>query len=270
MEYPAFSVASPIVLCFSGLDPSGGAGLQADIEALQSIGAHAAVVATTLTAQDTINVKDIFCVPPTLIIEQARMVLEDMTVKAFKIGLIGSIHQAEAIHTIIKEHPEIPVIFDPIIRAGGGAVLAESDLIAAIENLILPYSYVCTPNTQEAKRLAPEADSLDACAHQIMASGAYAVLLTGTHDTTTEEVVNRLWAEEKLLLTCQWPRLPESYHGSGCTLASVLAGYIAHGVDLVTAARQAQEFTYQTLQSARRMGKGQLIPHRLFWANKPS
>jgi len=269
MEHSAFSAASPIVLCFSGLDPSGGAGLQADIEALQSIGAHAAVVATTLTAQDTVNVKDIFCVPPTLIIEQARIVLEDMTVKAFKIGLIGSVHQAEAIHTLIKEHPEIPVIFDPIIRAGGGAVLAENDLIAAIENLILPYSYVCTPNTHEAKRLAPEADSIDACAHQIMAKGAYAVLLTGTHDLT-EEVVNRLWAEEKLLLTCQWPRLQESYHGSGCTLASVLAGYIAHGVDLVTATRQAQEFTYQTLKSARRLGKGQLIPNRLFWAKNQS
>ncbi len=260
-----FSNAPPVVLCFSGLDPSGGAGIQADIETLASIGCHCAPIITTLTAQDTCNVQDTHPVPAPFLIEQARIILADMPVRAFKLGLIGSIAQVEAIHTIIKDYPHIPVIFDPIIRAGGGCLLTENNVIEAIENLILPWTFICTPNTDEAKKLSSQADSIEACAHEIIAKGAEAVLITGTHDNTSK-VVNRLWHGKKQLLLCEWDRLEGHYHGSGCTLASSLAGYIAHGMDLVTAAREAQNFTWKSLKSARSLGKGQLIPNRLFWS----
>lgn len=255
----------PVVMVFAGNDPTGGAGIQADIEAVASMGSQAAPVITALTVQDTRNVIRVEEVDATVVIEQARAVLEDMPVAAFKLGMLGSVEIVEAIHTLLQDYPHAPVVMDPIISAGGGASLADEEMIDAMVELLFPAVTVLTPNSQEARRLAPEADTLDACAQELLSTGCEFVLVTGTHENTPH-VENRLYGSHRHLETFTWERLPNSYHGSGCTLASSLAGLLAHGLEPFTAVHEAQEYTWEALKAGYRVGMGQLHPNRLFWA----
>ncbi len=255
----------PVVMVFAGNDPTGGAGIQADIEAIASMGCQAAPVITALTVQDTRNVVRVEEVMPTLIVEQARAVLEDMPVAAFKLGLLGSVENVEAIHTILKDYPHAPVVLDPILAAGGGAPLADAALRAAMMDLLFPLTTVLTPNSQEARRLAPEADTLDACAQELLSTGCEFVLITGAHESSPQ-VENRLYGNLRHLETFSWERLPHSYHGSGCTLASAIAGLLAQGLEPFTAVHEAQEYTWESLKHGYRLGMGQHHPNRLFWA----
>lgn len=255
----------PVVMCFSGNDPTGGAGIMADIEALGSMGCHCAPVITALTVQDTLNMSRFDGVEFDMIIEQARAVLEDMPVSCFKIGMIGSEEAAAAIHSVIIDYPGIPVVLDPILRAGGGTKVADDDLVDAMVEMLFPLTTVLTPNSQEARRLAHEADTLDACAHEILDMGCEYVLITGTHETTPE-VINTLYGNKRLLESFKWGRLANSYHGSGCTLASAIAGMLAHGVEPFAAVHDAQEFAWESLNNGYRLGMGQYMPNRYFWA----
>jgi len=257
-------VSKPNVLCFSGLDPSGGAGIQADIESLFSIGCHCLPVVTALTVQDTRNVLASHPVSPTLLIEQARAVLEDMPVAAIKIGLLGSIHAAEVIHSILRDYPGIPVILDPILRAGGGFDFSAQDMRTVMRSLLIPLATVLTPNTLELRALTDAADSLDASANALLELGCTHVLLTGTH-ADSALVINRLYTRHQIPQLYEWPRLPAEYHGSGCTLAASLAGCIAHGLSVADAARRAQHFTWESLNAGQRPGCGQWLPERGFW-----
>ncbi len=259
----------PIVLCFSGLDPSGGAGIQADIETIASLGCHCAPIVTTLTVQDTRDVKYHQPVEAALIIAQARAVLEDMPVNAVKLGLLGHVAIVEAIHTLLQDYPHLPVVVDPIIHTSGGTPLADRELLEAIDNLILPYTTLLTPNSEEARLLAPQADCLEACANQLLETGCRHILITGTHENTPQ-VIHRLWSDNGLLHESTWPRLPNQYHGSGCTLAAALSAYIAHGMDMITTAREALSFTWHSLNSAQRLGMGQHMPERFFWCHTQS
>jgi hydroxymethylpyrimidine/phosphomethylpyrimidine kinase len=255
----------PVVMTLAGNDPTGGAGLQADIEAIASMGAQAAPVVTALTVQDTLNVMRLDPVDSTIVIEQARAVLEDMPVAAIKLGLIGSLENIEVIHTLLHDYPDIPVVMDPILRAGGGSRLSSEEMQAAMHELLFPYTTVLTPNSEEARALAHEADTLDACAQELLDAGCELVLITGTHENS-EKVDNRLYGNHRLLETFSWERLPHSYHGSGCTLSSSIAGLLAHGLEPFTAIHEAQEYTWESLKHGFRLGMGQYHPNRLFWA----
>lgn len=252
-------------MTLSGNDPTGGAGIQADIEALISMGCHSAPVVTALTIQDTQKLIRFEATDATLLVEQARAVLEDMPVAAFKIGMIGSVENVEAIHTLLMDYPEIPVVLDPVIAAGGGGDLASDGIVDAIITMLLPQTTVLTPNSNEARRFASSADNLDACAQELLDMGCEFVLITGTHENTPQ-VENRLYAEHRNLETFTWERLPGSYHGSGCTLASAIAGLLAQGLEPFAAIHEAQQYTWETLKHGYRIGMGQSIPNRLFWA----
>lgn len=251
----------PNVLCFSGLDPTGGAGIQADIEALFSAGCHCLPVVTALTVQDTHNVRASHPVAPTLLIAQARAVLDDMPVAAIKIGLLGSIQAAEAIHSILRDHPDIPVILDPILRAGGGFDFSADDIRSAMRNFLIPLTTILTPNTLELRLLTDATNDPEASARELLELGCQHVLLTGTH-AESPSVINSLYTLLQTPRLYEWPRLPAEYHGSGCTLAASLAGYIAKGLSVAEAARQAQHFTWQCLQAGQRPGSGQWLPDR--------
>jgi hydroxymethylpyrimidine/phosphomethylpyrimidine kinase len=255
----------PVVMVFAGLDPTGGAGIQADIETLASQGCHTSPVITAVTVQDTQDVKRILPVDGMLVIEQARAVLEDMPVAAFKIGLLGSVVIVEAIHTLLQDYPDIPVVLDPVLASGAGTHLATQEIIDAMVNLLLPVTTVLTPNSLEARTLAPEADNLQACAMALLDHGCEFVLITGSHENTPE-VINRLYGNRRQLEEFHWERLPATYHGSGCTLASSIAGLLAQGREPFTAIHEAQEYTWESLKHGYRTGMGQHIPNRLFWA----
>ncbi len=256
----------PIVMCFSGLDSTGGAGIQADIETIISMGSHPAPVITALTVQDSVSLSR-YQATDSIIIEQARAILEDMPVKTIKIGMLASIEHMENIHSLLIDYPDIPVILDPVLRAGGGGEMIEDEGEDALCELLLPLTNILTPNAEEARRLAPAADNLDACAQEIMDYGCEMVLITGADEASTN-VENRLYSGNRLQEIFSWERLPHSYHGSGCTLSACIAALLAHGLEPFSAINEAQEYTWESLKHGWRPGMGQYLPNRLFWARE--
>lgn len=273
---PPKNATPPIVLTFAGSDPTGGAGLQADILTLASLGCHPLSVVTAITVQDTTGVEAILPMEADWVADQARALLEDMPVAAFKIGMIGSVETIAAIAEIIADYPDIPLILDPVLASGRGDALADEEMIEALIALLLPQTTVLTPNSMEARRLVqkPEEEQDDAqqnpdlasCAHQLIDTGCEYVLITGTHEDTAQ-VVNTLYGSHGVVRTDRWERLSGSYHGSGCTLAAAIAAHLAHGIDLPEAVAGAQEYTWQALAAGFRPGMGQFIPDRLFWSH---
>src|SRR5215510_2271299 len=263
----------PIVLVFAATDPSGGAGLQADIMTLSSMGCHPLSVVTAVTVQDTTGVDDVNVIEAEWVADQARCVLEDMPVAAFKIGLLGNLEQIAAIAEVVSDYPDTPLILDPVLASGRGDELVTEEMVAALRELLIPQTTILTPNSLEARRLAAEdgddgdGPALAECARRLIATGCEYVLVTGTHENTPQ-VVNTLYAQSGVVRTDSWQRLPGSYHGSGCTLASAIAATIANGLEISDAVKDAQEYTWQTLKTAFRPGMGQHIPDRLFWVRE--
>lgn len=257
----------PTVMSIAGHDPTGGAGIQADIEAMVSMGCHPVTAITALTVQDTSDVKKVMATDSNLLSQQIRTVLEDMTVAAIKIGLLGSVENIQAISAILNDYPHIPVILDPVLMSGSGNPLSNKKLRSAMIDLLFPVTTILTPNILEARQLAPEADNTEACAQELMDMGCEFVLITGTHDNTPH-VINHLYSNKRHLDSFTWERLPDSYHGSGCTLAASIAGLLAHGLEPFTAIHEAQEYTWETLKHGYRAGMGQLLPNRMFWAEQ--
>lgn len=263
------STKPPAVLAFAGLDPTGGAGLQADIEAIASMGGHALPVVTAITAQDTRDVRSCTPVDALSIIEQARVVLEDIAVDAFKVGMLGSVDAIGAIHTILEDYDDVPVVVDPVCASGAGTALVDDEQLDAMVSLLLPRATVVTPNTVEARLLTPEADSLNASAQELLSYGCEFVLLTGTHEPTAG-IVHRLYSDRRLIDSFECERLPGQYHGSGCTLSAAIAALLGHGVEPLAAVGKALEYTLQSLKRGFSLGRGQLIPQRLFRTRQAS
>jgi hydroxymethylpyrimidine/phosphomethylpyrimidine kinase len=259
------SPTPPIVLAFAASDPTGGAGIQADLLTIASLGCHPLSVLTGLTVQDTRGVESLLAIESAWVAGQARRVLEDMPVAAFKIGVLGSARNAEAVAAVLAEHPCTPVVLDPVLASGRGDALANSETVQTLRAALLKRTTVLTPNSVETRRLAgaaPDAD-LPGCARQLVADGSRYVLVTGTHETAAE-VVNTLYDARGVVREDRWQRLPGSYHGSGCTLASAIAALLARGLEVERAVRQAQEYTWKSLAAGFSPGRGQAIPDRFF------
>jgi len=257
---------APAVMVFAGLDPTGGAGLQADIEAIASHGCHACPVLTAVAVQNTRDVRQVIALDGEVVDTQARTVLADVPIAAFKIGLLGSVEALEVVVGILRAHPTAPVVFDPVLRAGGGTPLADAQMVRAMEAL-LPLTTVLTPNAAEARALVPHAAGVDACGLALLRQGSEFVLITGA-DEATPEVTNTLYGQGRVVERFAWARLEGKFHGSGCTLASSIAGLLAQGDEPAGAILEAQEYTWEALRRGYRIGAGQWIPNRLFWARR--
>lgn len=252
----------PVVLCLSGHDPSGGAGLQADIEALLAQGCHAAPTVTALTVQDTVNVSDFRVLDRDWVLAQAHAVIADMPVAAVKLGMLGSVEMVDTVLMIMEKLPGIPLVCDPVLRAGGGGALGKDDVGFAMRERLFATSTIATPNLPEARILAELPDgSADQCAEKLLPHIEH-LLITGGHGDESE-VHNRLYLRDGSRHDFTCPRLPGSYHGSGCTLASTLAGRLALGQDLIGAVQTALDYTWRTLRDAEQPGHGQFVPRRL-------
>ncbi len=274
---PSRAPAPSIVLVFAASDPTGGAGIQADLLTLSSMGCHALSVITAITVQDTAGVDDVMAIDSDWVVDQARALLEDMPVAAFKLGVLGSVENIAAIAEVVSDYPDVPLILDPVLASGRGDELASEDMIAAMSELLLPQTTIITPNSQEARRLAraqleqqdedsdEEDPELAECASRILRLGCEYVLVTGTHENTPR-VINTLYGSNGVIRSDDWERLEGSFHGSGCTLASAIAATLANGLDMPEAVREAQEYTWQALAASFRPGMGQAIPDRFFWA----
>jgi hydroxymethylpyrimidine/phosphomethylpyrimidine kinase len=200
-----------------------------------------------------------------------------MPIAAFKLGLLGSVEVIAAIAEVVADYPDIPLILDPVLASGRGDQFADEEMIEAMIGLLLPQTTVLTPNSLEARRLAQQLGAEDDggrggatladCARGLIDAGCEHVLVTGTHEGTPQ-VVNTLYGSHGVIRSDRWDRLPGSYHGSGCTLASAIAAYLACGADIGEAVRGAQEYTWRTLAAGYRPGMGQFIPDRLFWSRE--
>jgi hydroxymethylpyrimidine/phosphomethylpyrimidine kinase len=265
------SPSLPAVLTFAASDPTSGAGLQADLLAIASMGCYPLSVVTAITVQDTAGVESFLPIDPDWVADQARCLLEDMPVAAFKMGMLGSTEIVTMVAEVVSDYPDVPLVLDPVLASGRGDEFAGEDMILAIRELLVPQSTIITPNIPELRRLAGEEDNDEAgiaeCAQKLIDSGCEYVLVTGTHDSTPE-VVNTLFHRGGVLRSDSWQRLPGSYHGSGCTLAAALAANLARGLDIGDAVYEAQDYTWQALAHAFRPGMGQYLPDRLFWARE--
>ena len=230
-------MSPPAVLILAGLDPSGGAGLLADAEAVRAMGARPLCVATALTVQTTRAARRYQSVSPSLIEECARALLEEEDVRAIKIGMVGNAANASAIRKLLPEN--LPVVLDPVLRASSGAPLFEGPLDALLQ---LARGAVLTPNIAEAELLLGG----PADAGLLLAKGPCAVLLKGGHGAA--DPVDVL-ATPQGTTRFQASRIPGSRRGTGCRLASALAASLAKGIPLLEAVPEAREYVRSYLQS---------------------
>ncbi|MGH8495934.1 MAG: bifunctional hydroxymethylpyrimidine kinase/phosphomethylpyrimidine kinase [Gammaproteobacteria bacterium] len=254
--------APPVVLIIAGNDPSGGAGLQADIQTVTALGAHPAPVVTCLTVQDTHNASRVVPVDAELVEAQARAVLDDLTVAAIKIGLLGTAEIGRAVGRLLEYAGEVPVVLDPVLVAAGGATLSEEALVDVLLEDCLPQVTLLTPNAHEIRRLAPDGADHAERAGALIDRGCEYVLVKGG-DEGDADVHNLLFDAGGEVEHFTWMRLPHRYHGSGCTLASASAALLAHGNNPRAAVAGAQRFTFEALRHAFSPGSGQHVPRRL-------
>lgn len=264
MNESSSSQSRPCVLVFSGLDPSGGAGIQADIEAIGAAGAHALSVITALTVQDNDRVYAVNPVDATIIARQADVLVQKIPVAAVKIGIVGNRANAEAIADVIghlrEKQPELPVVLDTVLGSGHGFALSDGLPEYALSPLI-GLATLITPNLPEAKRLYPKSDDIGEQAKYLLSLGARDVLLKGGHGNDPESVVN-CWFSESRMKEWTWKRIAGEFHGTGCTLASAIAGYLAKGMSMEDALEKGQELTQNSLARAFSITDGQKIPGR--------
>jgi len=251
----------PNVLVIAGHDPSGGAGIQADIEAIHSLGGFAATLITGLTVQNSQNVYDFETVSVNLLERQAEALLEDVSFGAVKIGMTASPDIVAFIKALLKKIPHVPVVLDPVLAAEAGGGLATASLGDILLEELAPLSQVLTPNFPEAQQLAKQ-EAVEDCGTLLYKKTNTPILITGTHrNTDTDKVENILFSEKgQQKWTCK--RLPHRYHGSGCTLSSAMAYFLAAGFSLEDAITQAQTYVFDALSRAWQAGKGQMIPER--------
>jgi hydroxymethylpyrimidine/phosphomethylpyrimidine kinase len=239
----------PAVLVFSGLDPSGGAGISADIEAIGAQGAHPLAIVTALTVQDNNRVHEVVPVAADLITRQVETLAATLSIGAVKIGIPGNAENARAIaHCITmlrRRDPGLPVVLDPILASGHGDALTRGNAQDALRVLI-DSATLLVPNLPEAQALGDTQ-----CQH---------ALITGGHGEG-DTVVNR-WHHAGAVRAWTWPRLEGQFHGSGCTLAAAIAARLALGEPMELALDTAQAYCHRALEHAYAIAPGQRIPQR--------
>lgn len=256
----------PSILVFAGHDPTGGAGIIADTETINDLGSQPCSIITALTVQNSHNLQAFEAVDTGLIKKQFASLVDDISFSAIKIGMIGSEQTLDVIIECLQQLPSVPVIVDPVLAAGGGTRISNSDFAEKIARELMPLTSICTPNVPEAQKLSGKT-GLDDCARQLLSTGCENIIITGTH-ADGQDVINTLYttAAPPVHLSCQ--RLDGVYHGSGCTFASALSHFVAAGYGIKDSFSRAQDYTLQSLLHADSPGKGQLFPcrNRMRWS----
>jgi len=250
------------VLVISGHDPSGGAGIHADIQTLAQLGCHSCSVLTCLTVQDTVNVQAVYPVAANIVSQQLEVLSKDIYFDVIKIGLIVSLDIAQIVQKFITStEPKPSVVIDPVLAASGGRQLTDPKLRLFIESELLPLATVATPNRAESEQLSAKKNHLATWAKQVVLGGCEQLLITAG-DATGDHISHQLFNKSgQSQIQCK--RLAQQYHGSGCTLAAAISAFLAQGFNAEDAIHQAHKYTYSTLQKAFPIGQGQCIPNRI-------
>lgn len=251
---------TPVAMSIAGSDSGGGAGIQADLKTFSALGVYGATAITALTAQNTRAVKGIYEISPEFVINQLETVLEDIEVSAIKVGMLSSVPIIEAVATVLQQHPAIPVVLDPVMVAKSGDPLLGHDAHEALIDVLCPLAHLLTPNVPEAAILTRTTSAtceseLIEQAQLLSATRSHAVLMKGGH-LDGEQCVDVLLCNRTLTRFAH-PRINTvNTHGTGCTLSSAIAAYLAKGCELVDAVKQASDYLHQSILEADSLGVG--------------
>ncbi|TAU74538.1 bifunctional hydroxymethylpyrimidine kinase/phosphomethylpyrimidine kinase [Rhizobium leguminosarum] len=248
------------VLSIAGSDPSGGAGIQADLKAFSARGVYGMAVLTALTAQNTQGVSGVHLVPPQFVADQINAVFADVRVDAVKIGMIANAGIADAVVGALTDHRDIPIVIDPVMIAKGGAALLAPEAVDILTRRLLPLATLLTPNLPEAAALlhqpvATNRAEMAAQAERLRALGPVAVLVKGGHLDSDESpdvlatAAGLHWFEARRVPT-------KNTHGTGCTLSSALAAELAKGASAQEAVAIAKEYLAGAVTAAGRLTVG--------------
>lgn len=269
---------TPLILSFGVADPVGAAGIQADLATYAAFGCHGLSVLTGMLIGDTARVEDFDEIDADSVVDQARVLLEDMPVAAFKVGALTSIEQASAIAEVISDYPDIPLILDPFLSSLPDSGLLDDDMLAAIRQILAPQATLMLLSQVELARMAETwreggGDMLAADAAELTGMGCLHVLVTGTagergvaSNSDAATISNTLFDAEGVVETFSQPHLPGTFIGAGSTLSAAIAALLAQGATPLDAVRAAQEFTHGALAHAQRFGMGKLVPNKLYRA----
>ena len=266
------TLSVPKILTFAASDPTGGAGIQADLMTQTSLGCYPLSVLTAITCQDTSGVSDVLPIDPSIVEKQARLILNETKIDVIKCGVMASEENIKVISEIIKDYPDVPVVIDPILSSGRGDDLALGDSLQLMIRHLFPLAEIITPNVNEAakiisnKNISEIDEDLLFIGKSLMDLGPKNALITAAdYQVDKKTLTNTLFCQDGGIFNFDHERLPQSFHGSGCTLASAIAAYLAQGMSIHTAVEEAQKFTIDTLKNGLVNGNGQLIPNRFFW-----
>jgi hydroxymethylpyrimidine/phosphomethylpyrimidine kinase len=265
---------SPLVLTFGGSDPVGATGIQADLASFAAMGCHGVSVVTSILISDTTGIEDIQPIDAEWVSDQARVLLEDMPVAAFKVGIIGSMDSVGVIAEVISDYADAPLVLDPFSSGMPDQGEEGEEILLVIRELLIPQATLMLLSAVELGQLAETwrepttEDTLNADALRLIDMGCRYLLVTGAPGNGPHEVVNLLFDESGVVRRDSWPRLPGSFSGAGSTLSGTIAAMLANKIDVPEAVFEAQEFTNAALAGAHRFGMGKLTPDRYFWARE--
>jgi hydroxymethylpyrimidine/phosphomethylpyrimidine kinase len=258
---------TPLILTFGVSDPVGAIGIQADLSVFGALGCHGLSVTTAHLIADSARVEDSDDVDADWLVDQARLLLEDMAVTAFKVGALTSIEQVSAIAEIVSDYPDVPLILDPFLSSLPDSGLADDDMLIAIRQILVPQTTILLLSQVELARMAETwreggTDMLAADALELTGDGCEYVLVTGTGAGALR--TNTLFHEEGACASYDWRHLPGPFTGAGSTMSAAIAALMAHGLAPMDAVKRAQEYTASALAHAQRFGMGRLIPNKFF------
>jgi len=241
----------PSVLTIAGFDGSGGAGIQADMKTISALGCYATSALTALPVQNTTGVKSIFSIPEQVVGDQIETILEDIFPNAIKIGMI---HTSELVKTVVEKlsaYPNLPIIFDPVMVATSGDKLIKDETIQTIVQQLFPIASVITPNLDEAEILAEmkieNVEQMKIAGEKIMKLGCQSVLLKGGH-LKTEKLTSLYFLPDGSIESFDFTKFEtNNTHGSGCTLSSAIASYLAQGKSMLQAVTLGQNYIHQAI-----------------------
>lgn len=247
------------VLSVAGSDPGGGAGIQADLRAITALGGFALTAVTAVTVQDTLGVHGVHPVPAAIVAEQIRVVLADIGADAVKCGMLGDGATVAAVAGALADWPGLPLVLDPVLRASSGEALLAGTARDVLAPLIARAALV-TPNLAEAAALCgfavADVAAMARAGQAVRAMGAHAVLVKGGH--LAGEVLTDVLVDEEGVATFADARIATRHlHGTGCTLSSAIATYLARGRGLREAVAEGRGYLRAAIMAAPGLGKGQ-------------
>lgn len=275
MESKSYVVA----LSIAGSDSGGGAGIQADIKTMSALGVFATTAITAVTAQNTRGVRMVQAMPPEVVHAQIEAVMEDMPVRSIKIGMLFSVPIIEAVADALKSYAaEVPIVLDPVMIAQSGDPLIRKGAIEAMKRQLFPLATLITPNLPEAAALLGTAFDEEHPAQSMEAweeLQVRAVLIKGGHNQASSQIIDYLLVPDKHLVhRFEHTRIStNNTHGTGCTLSSAIAAYLAQGYELMEAVERAEDYLVQALEKGAgwHLGKGAGPVHHFhaFWQTLP-